>query len=89
MVDVKRYEVIKKHEIPDSAFIVYLLKSDGLRCFSAVRSPNDVSLEVGDLIEYCKGNIWHDKDENPLKIEGNSVYQSFEEAEQKFHDLIA
>lgn len=89
MVDVMHYEVVKKHEIVGAHLIAYLFRSDGGRFFSAVRSPDDVPLEKGDVIKHHVGNIWKSADGSQLKIEGNIVCSNLEEAEQKFQELIA
>ncbi|WP_312217239.1 hypothetical protein [Pantoea vagans] len=88
MVDVMHYEVLKKHEIEGAHLIAYLFKSDGGRFFSAVRSPSDVQLQVGDVINHHVGNIWESADGSQLKIEGNIVCSNLEEAEQKFQEFI-
>lgn len=89
MVDVMHYEVIKKHELKVDGLIAYLFKSDGERFFSAVRSPDDVQLEVGDVIKHHTGNFWKTAQGNQLKIEGNIVCSTFEEADSKYQDMIA
>lgn len=89
MVDVMHYEVIKKHEIEGAGLIAYLFESDGGRFFSAVRSPSDVQLEIGNVIKHHVGNIWHDNDGHPLKIEGNIVCTTIEEAEVKYQAMIS
>lgn len=88
MVDVMHYEVIKKHELKGDGLIAYLFKSDGDRFFSAVRSPDDVQLEVGDVIRHHTGYFWNTAQGNLLKIEGNIVCSNLEDAEQKFQGLI-
>jgi hypothetical protein len=89
MVDVMHYEVLKKHEIEGAHLIAYLFKSDGNRFFSAVRSPSDVQLQVGDVIKHQVGQFWKSADGEQLKIECNIVCSNLEDAEQKSQELIA
>lgn len=89
MVDIMHYEVMKKQQIEDGGIVAYLFKSDGGRFFSAVRSPDDVRLEVGDVIKHHVGNLWKDTEGNQLKFEGNILCSNLEEAEKKYQEMIS
>ncbi|PLR40725.1 hypothetical protein CYR55_05445 [Chimaeribacter californicus] len=84
MVDSMHYTVRKKYQFKVKNLNAYLFESDGGGWFSAVRSPDDVCLEVGDVIKHYSANQWRDKEEKTLTIDPDLKCSTYQEADAKF-----
>lgn len=81
------YKVIRRQDITHLNTVAYLLESDGGRYFTTTIAPEDIDLNIGDVLKHSTGNTWLTEDGKRVRFSVYLECTDIAEAEEQFRSL--